>query len=401
MAKDKIADNQTDKKSKEVNHEANGRSCMGICTVVLLVIVGLFAATVLLVPSPIDPKPFSLPEPLPKLEGPLEQNEELRKTERLYKGQIAGPESIAIDSEGTVYTGLADGRIVKFVDGKIVDVARTGKPPCDLPELESTCGRPLGMRFNRYGTKLIVADAYYGLLEVDVLSGSTSTLVPPTPGVHGDPFKFFNDLDIDRKGTIYFTDSSTKWQRKDNRFAILEGDATGRLMAYHKTGELEVLVSGLHFANGVQITTEGDAVLVAETALSRILKYYIKGPDEGKTEVFMDNLPGLPDNIRQSSNGGYWIGFSGVRKAPFSMLDMLAPKPLLRKIIAKLIPQEWIIKLVPKYGLILEVSDAGRILRSFHDPGGQVVSSASEVHEENGVLYIGSYFDTFLGKLKL
>jgi sugar lactone lactonase YvrE len=52
----------------------------------------------------------------------------------------------------------------------------------------------------------------------------------------------------------------------------LEGDATGRLLAYHKTGELEVLISGLYFANGVQLSTEGDAVLVVETSMARILK---------------------------------------------------------------------------------------------------------------------------------
>lgn len=64
-------------------------------------------------------------------------------------------------------------------------------------------------------------------------------------------------------------------------------------------------------------------------------RYYIKGQDEGKVEVFMENLPGLPDNIRPSSSGGYWIGMGAIRKAPFSMLDMLAPKPLARKLIAK------------------------------------------------------------------
>jgi hypothetical protein len=60
----------------------------------------------------------------------MEPNEKLRKAEKLYEGQVIGPESIAVDPAGIVYTGLGDGRIVKFVDGKIVEVARTGKPPC-------------------------------------------------------------------------------------------------------------------------------------------------------------------------------------------------------------------------------------------------------------------------------
>ncbi len=31
---------------------------------------------------------------------------------------------------GTLYTGLADGRIVKLEGDKVIDVVRTGKPPC-------------------------------------------------------------------------------------------------------------------------------------------------------------------------------------------------------------------------------------------------------------------------------
>ena len=147
-------------------------------------------------------------------------------------------------------------------------------PTTGTPELESTCGRPLGMRFDRYGINLIVADAYFGLLEVNPKARTVSTLVPPTPGINGKPFRFVNDLDIARDGTIYFTDTSSKWQRRHFRYSFLEGDDSGRLMAYHpKTGQMEVLMEGLRFANGVQISPEGDHLLVAETITARIMKY--------------------------------------------------------------------------------------------------------------------------------
>ena len=130
------------------------------------------------------------------------------------------------------------------------------------------------MRFDRYGINLIVADAYFGLLEVNPRARTVNTLVPPSPGINGKPFRFVNDLDIARDGTIYFTDSSTKWQRRHVPHLLFEGDASGRLMAYHpKTGDMEVLMEGLYFANGVQLSPEGDHVLVVETTTSRIMKY--------------------------------------------------------------------------------------------------------------------------------
>ena len=146
-------------------------------------------------------------------------------------------------------------------------------PYTGKPEAEAICGRPEGMRFNKFGSNLIVADAYQGLLEVNPKAKTVSTLVPSSPGIDGRPFRFVNDLDIARDRTIYFTDSSSKWQRRQLHYSILEGDNTGRLMAYHpKTGEMEVLMDGLHFANGVQISPDGDHVLVAETGALRIMK---------------------------------------------------------------------------------------------------------------------------------
>lgn len=130
------------------------------------------------------------------------------------------------------------------------------------------------MRFDRNGTNLIVADAFFGLLEVNPETKAVKTLLPPTPGFNGKPFRFANHLDIDEDGTIYFTHSSTKWQRHQAPYSFFEGDKTGRLMAYHpKTEKMELLMDGLYFANGVQISPEGDHLLVVEYAASRIMKY--------------------------------------------------------------------------------------------------------------------------------
>ena len=147
-------------------------------------------------------------------------------------------------------------------------------PYTGKPEAETICGRPEGMRFNKFGSNLIVADAYQGLLEVNPKAKTVSTLVPSSPGIDGRPFRFVNDLDIAQDRTIYFTDTSSKWQRYQHDYSVLEGDNTGRLMAYYpETGKMEVLMDGLHFASGVQISPEGEYVLVVELGASRVMKY--------------------------------------------------------------------------------------------------------------------------------
>lgn len=40
----------------------------------------------------------------------------------------------------------------------------------------------------------------------------------------------------------------------------------------------------------------------------RCQKYWLKGPEKGTVESFIDNLPGLPDNIHYDGNGTFWIG---------------------------------------------------------------------------------------------
>lgn len=51
-------------------------------------------------------------------------------------------------------------------------------------------------------------------------------------------------------------------------------------------------------------------------------RYYIKGEHEGKSEVFAQNLPGFPDNIRLSSKGGYWVGIATVRTDFFDLFQL-------------------------------------------------------------------------------
>lgn len=76
---------------------------------------------------------------------------------------------------------------------------------------EHICGRPLGLRFDKRTGEFYIADAYFGLMKVGPQGGLATSLVTEAEGV---PLRFTNDLDIDDEGNVYFTDSSTKYQRR-------------------------------------------------------------------------------------------------------------------------------------------------------------------------------------------
>ncbi|KPP67345.1 adipocyte plasma membrane-associated protein-like [Scleropages formosus] len=336
------------------------------------------------------------------MSGCFEPNFKLRQAERLFEDQLLGPESIANIGD-VFYTGTADGKVVKIQDRRIHVLATLGKPPCGSYDEEPTCGRPLGIRVGTNGT-LFVADAYLGLFEVNPITGEVNTLVSTGQVVEGRKLSFVNDLDVTQDGKkVYFTDSSSKWQRRDFLHLVMEATADGRVLEYDTvTREVTVLMDGLRFPNGIQLCPDEESVLVAETTMARIRRVHVSGLNKGGMETFVDNLPGFPDNIRRSSSGGYWLAMSAVRPNPgFSMLDFLSQKPWIKKLIFKLFSQDVLLKLVPRYSLVLELSEGGACQRSLHDPHGAVAAYVSEAHEYDGHLYLGSFRSPYLCKLDL
>jgi hypothetical protein len=75
---------------------------------------------------------------------------------------------------------------VRIDDKHITFIAKFGKP-CEYPVEESICGRPLGMAFDTTNPdQLIVADAYYGIWELNVKNGQKKQLVSQTKDIGVD-----------------------------------------------------------------------------------------------------------------------------------------------------------------------------------------------------------------------
>ena len=287
---------------------------------------------------------------------------------------------MAFDGLGRLHAATADGAVVRLdARGEPSVFARTG-------------GRPLGMRFTADGT-LLVCDAQRGLLSVDP-AGRVAVLSREAEGV---PFRFTNNLDVARDGSVYFSDASSRFGQADYLLDLLEGRPHGRLLRYDPVrGATTVLLRDLYFANGVALSRDEDFVLVNETYRYRTRRYWLKGDRAGAADVFLDGLPGFPDNLAASGRGTFWMALFTVRNPA---ADFLHPRPGVRRLLAKLPRFAW-----PRpapYGLVLEVDESGRVLRSLHDPGGLRVRQVTTAREHDGSLYLGTLHEAWIGRLAL
>jgi hypothetical protein len=95
---------------------------------IILGIVGILAILIiifLLQSAPIDPSAYTPPKSQ-ELAGVLAPNNLLQKAELLALGKINGPEEVAVDSQGRVYGGTQDGKIMcLLLDGKLETFAET------------------------------------------------------------------------------------------------------------------------------------------------------------------------------------------------------------------------------------------------------------------------------------
>ncbi|PIA63382.1 hypothetical protein AQUCO_00201016v1 [Aquilegia coerulea] len=323
--------------------------------------------------------------------------------QRLQLKSVVGPESFGFDCNGDgPYTGVSDGRILKWQGSQhgwtefAVTSQHRRRDLCDgsnNPTMEHVCGRPLGLQFNKKTCDLYIADAYFGLFKVGPKGGVATLLASSAEGV---PFRFTNAVDIDHEsGDVYFTDSSTWFQRWAYLLLILSGDNTGRLMKYNpQTKKVTVLLRGIQMANGVALSKDKTYILVAETTRSRILRYWLTGPKARTSEVFAQ-LSGHPDNIKRNAKGEFWVavnnGGGRLRKSinsnlqenqkgsidsmkTFSMDDAVATR-------------------LGKDGKVLQM------MRS--SSNGRNLESVSEVEENNGTLWIGSVVMPYVSLSKM
>lgn len=105
-------------------------------------------------------------------------------------------------------------------------------------------------------------------------------------------------------GTIYFSESTARFPFEQFMAAILEGRPTGRVFRRDPDGTVTTIATGLAFTNGVTITADGSALIIAETVGRRVSRYALTGPVAGTLTPIVEEIPGMPDNISTGADGG-------------------------------------------------------------------------------------------------
>lgn len=343
---------------------------------------------------------------------PTERDSEnlLQRSEIKFLNQVQGPESLAFDPLGRgPYTGVADGRILFWDGSKWNDFAYTSnnrseicdpKPsPMSYLKNEHICGRPLGLRFDKKTGDLYIADAYFGLMKVGPEGGLAKSLTTEAEGI---PLRFTNDLDIDDEGNVYFTDSSTKYQRRNFMQLVFSGEDSGRVLKYNPTTkETTVLMRNLQFPNGVSMSKDGSFFVVCEGAIGRLLKYWLKGEKAGTSEI-LAILPGFPDNVRTNEEGNFWVAVHCRRTF---YIYFCAAYPKLRKFLLKLpisAKLQYLFHIGGRlHAVAVKYSPEGKLLQILEDSEGKVMKAISEVEERDGKLWMGSVLMPSVGVYNL
>lgn len=294
-------------------------------------------------------------------------------TATLHVVELPGtaPEDVVADAEGNIWTGVEDGRIIRITrDGSSIQV------------MANTGGRPLGLAVARDG-RLLICDSHRGLLRYDPATGTMETLVAE---VAGRALTFCSNVVESSDGTIFFTESTSRFHYEYYKGSVVEGRPTGSLFRRDPDGTVSVLAPDLYFANGVTLTADESALVFAETTACRLSKYWLTGSQAGSITPLVTELPGYPDNISTGLDGRIWVALVSDRNR---LSERLSPRaPIIRTLMWRLLPYRWLPNPKPTVWVAAFDPDDGDIvtqLRAQHATFGL----ATGVVETPGRLWLG------------
>jgi ribose transport system permease protein len=335
-----------------------------------------------------------LPETAPDSGSVYALNDKLRGVEAIGLKELDGPEDVIFDKDDNMYCGSRHGDVIRFFgpDHKRWEVfAHIG-------------GHPLGFAFDKDGN-LHTCVGGMGLYKItpdparEVIKLSDETNRTLLSIVDDSRLRLADDLDIAPDGRVFFSEATIRYEMYDWMVDALEGRGNGRIICYNpKDGSSRTVLPNLQLPNGICVEPGGQSLLFAETWGCRITRWYFDGPQKGRKEVIIENLPGYPDNINRASDGTYWCALCGMRSPVF---DLALRMPDFRKrMVQKVGRDDWFYPNM-NTGSVIKFDAAGNILDVLWDLGGEAHPMITSIREHKGYLYLGGIYNNRVGKYKI
>ena len=210
---------------------------------------------------------------------------------KLVGSGFSFPEGPAWNAKGTLYvSNCFGGWIAKIIDGQIDTLVNAS---------DTTFQKTNGLLVTTDGNIIVCEFELGAILQINP-TGKVSILVS---GYRGERFYRPNDLVMDRKGNIYFTDPNSYGKEK----------LDGRLFYYDTySTELILAADSLAFPNGVGISPLDGKLYVCESAKNQISRFERTESGALKNKEIFIALPGGdPDGIDFDIKGNMYVAHFG------------------------------------------------------------------------------------------
>jgi hypothetical protein len=345
--------------------------------------------------------------------------------ERVEDGKeplVVKPETIILDENGQIYVLSEHGKLVT-----LVDIQETDKPFISTAKAVEVAylgiGRPLSGKFHQDGC-LYFVDVILGLARICIHENKSDSAphvellasrVQLKDGSYS-PINYADDIEIGpMTGHVYFSDASDARSDRNVRTgnwdfmygSKVDGirmNMSGRLLRYKpETGKVDILATGLAFANGVAVDKDETYVLINSTFDRAVMKYHLNGEKAGQVEKILDQFPGFVDGIDCSFQTGkcYVAIPSTVSNSLMALFKLPSFLNTMVRNLLLMLPRNATPSSQP-YGGFAEIDPGNKgsspgILRILQDPNGQDIDFITGVTVFDGKVYLGSLHGNFVG----
>ena len=205
---------------------------------------------------------------------------------RLADSFLEGP---VFDTHGNLYvTDIPFGRVFRI------------DPKGEWDLVAQWNGEPNGMKFLS-DTELLVTDYKNGLMRLNIQTGQVKAFLERR---NSESFKGVNDLVLDARGNVYFTDQGQTGMH----------DPSGRVYRLSPDGKLDLLLNNVPSPNGIVLSPDERFLFVAATRGNSVWRMPLlsDGSVSKVGQFFTSYGPSGPDGLAMDESGRLLVANPGL-----------------------------------------------------------------------------------------